>query len=53
MGATFLEGFHNPCRAVIEPHLWSEGFDFGQVSVRAVFGSAMQTRKVRAFLKLF
>jgi hypothetical protein len=50
---TFLEGFHNRCRAEFKRRPHGEGIDFDQVWVRVAFGSAMQNRKPRCFLKLF
>jgi hypothetical protein len=50
---TFLEGFHNRCRAVFECRPHGESIDFDQVWVRVAFDSAMQNRKPRRFLKLF
>jgi hypothetical protein len=51
--STFLEGFHNRCRAGIEWQRKAEGVDSGQVLVRADLGPAMRQRKPMGFLKLF
>jgi hypothetical protein len=49
----FLEGFYNPCRAVIERYVKAEGLDSGEVLVRTGLIPDMRNRKARRFLKLF
>ena len=51
--APFLEGFYDPCRAVIETRPDAEDLDFGEVSVRAALSPDMRNRKPRRFLRLF
>ena len=51
-GSTFLEGFYDCCRAVIEKRPGTEDLDFGQVSVRAALSPDMHKRKPRRFLKI-